>query len=137
MSDDLKKYFAVPSGEATLAFIKMTRGGVVFGDDVAIKIGEALCKAHYGKEELAHQKPLLVFDKEAYWRVEGSWNRDGKVEGDGAFFVSIEKYDGRVTDIGKWHPYRAHPSVVPLIKQHIAKKKREEEEKKKGDDDKK
>jgi len=138
VSDDLTKYFAVASGEATLVFTKMIHGGVVFTEDIAIKIGEVLCEGHYGKEELARQRPLLAFDKETHWRVEGSWNRDGKIEGDGAFFISIEKYDGRVTDIGKWHPYRAHPSVVPLIKEHIAKKKgEEEEEKEKSDGDEK
>jgi hypothetical protein len=55
--------------------------------------------------------------------VEGNLNHDGKIEGPGVFFVSIEKYDGRITAFGRLLPYRAHPSVVPLIKEHLARKK--------------
>src|SRR5215472_17880843 len=123
MSDDSSKHFAVASGDTMLFMTKMTRGGVVFGSDVAQKIAELLCEAHYGAQELARQKPLSVADKETYWRVEGSWNRDGKSEGPGAFFVSIDKYDGRVTDFGQWYQYGAHHSVVPMIKEHLKSKK--------------
>jgi len=128
MSDDSSKHFAVASGETMLFMTKMTRGGVVFSSGVAQKIAELLCEAHYGAQELARQKPFSVTDKETYWRVEGSWNRDGKSEGLGAFFVSIDKYDGRVSDFGQLYPYRAHPSVVPIIKQHLKSKKSGQDE---------
>jgi hypothetical protein len=114
MSDDSSKPFAVASGETMLFMTKMTRGGVVFSSRIAQNIAVL---------ELARQKPLSVTDNETYWRVEGSWNQDGKSEGLGAFFVSIEKYDGRVTDFGQLYPYRAHPSVVPTIKGHLKAKK--------------
>src|SRR5579883_1058047 len=123
MSEDSSNPFAVASGDVMLFMTKMTRGGIVFSSDLAQKVAELLCEAHYGPQELARQKPLSVTDKETYWRVEGSWNRDGKVEGPGAFFVSIDKYDGRATDFGQSLPYRAHPSVVPTIKQHLKSKK--------------
>ena len=127
MSDDSSKHFAVPSGETMLFMTKMTRGGVVFSSDIARKIAELLCEAHYGGEELERQKPLSVTDNETHWRVEGSWNRDGKSKGPGAFFVSIDKYDGRVTDFGQLYPYRAHPSVVPIIKQHLKSKESDQD----------
>jgi hypothetical protein len=75
------------------------RGSLIFSEDLAIKLGEAFCQAHYG--DLQRQAPLTAADKETYWRVEGNWNRDGKLNGTGPFFVSIEKYDGRVTEIGE------------------------------------
>lgn len=81
------------------------------------KIGELLCEALYG--DLARQKPLLVIDKGSYWRVEGSWNRDGVMEGLAEFFLSIDKSDGRVTDIGEFMRYVPHASVVPIIDEHL------------------
>ncbi|HLI12511.1 MAG TPA: NTF2 fold immunity protein [Alphaproteobacteria bacterium] len=100
-------------------------GDIVFDADLAVKIGEVLCEAHYGEKEIARQRPLLAIDKGGYWRVEGSFNRDRKIDGPAAFFLSIEKEDGRVSDIGKWLAYHPHPSVVPLIREHYRKKKAE------------
>jgi hypothetical protein len=85
------------------------------------KIGELLCAALYG--DLARQKPLSVIDKGSYWRVEGSWNRDGMLEGLAEFFLSIDKSDGRVTDIGEFMRYVPHPSVVPIIDEHLARRR--------------
>ena len=127
MSDDSNKHFAVPSGETMLFMTKMIRGGIVFSSDLAQKLAEVLCEAHYGERQLSRQKPFSITDKDTYWRVEGSWNRDGKSEGPGAFFVSIDKYDGRVTDFGQLYPYRAHPSVIPIIKQHLKSKKSDQD----------
>lgn len=127
MSDDSSKSFAVAPGETMLFMTKMIRGGIVFSRDLAQKLAEVLCEAHYGERQLARQKPLSVTDKDTYWRVEGNWNRDGKLDGPGAFFVSIDKYDGRVTDFGQLYPYRAHPSVVPIIKQHLKTKESDQD----------
>jgi len=110
MSDDPKSPSADPSGRGMLFLTNIARGGVVFDSDIAQRIGELLCETHYGNKELARQKPFSVMDKDTYWRVEGNWNRDGEIEGTGAFFVSIEKYDGRVTDFGVLF----HPAAVPL-----------------------
>lgn len=74
MFEDSEKPFSVTPGE-TMLFLHQMRGGVIFDADVAVKIGELLCKAHYGKGELERQKPLSAVDKSTYWRVEGSWNR--------------------------------------------------------------
>ncbi len=75
------------------------RGGLIFSPDLARKIGEAYCEAYFG--DLSRQSPLSVVDKEAYWRVEGNWNRDGKLDGPGFFYISIEKDDGRISAIGE------------------------------------
>lgn len=82
-----------------LLLIDMARGGVVFSGDVAIKIGELLCEAHYG--DFSRQSPLVVQDKQTCWRVEGSWNRDGSAQGPGPFYMSIQKYDAQVIDFGE------------------------------------
>ena len=119
MSEDAKGPFAVASGKLMLFMTNAIRGGVVFDRDLALRIAELLCEAHYGREELDRQKPLSLIDKDNYWRVEGSLNRDGKVEGPGEFVVSIEKYDGRVTDFGLCYRYHAHPSVVPMLQKHL------------------
>jgi hypothetical protein len=87
------------SQSGMLLLIDMARGGVVFCGDLAIKIGELLCEAHYG--DLSRQVPLDVHDKQTCWRVEGGWNRDGNVHGSGPFHMSIQKYDARVTDFGQ------------------------------------
>ena len=110
-----------------LFMTKMTRGGIIFSSNLALNLAELLCEAHYGTEELARQKPLSVTDKDTYWRVEGSFNRDGELEGPGTFFVSIQKYDGRVVDFGQVLQYRADPSAVPAIKQRLKRHTRNEE----------
>jgi hypothetical protein len=119
MADDPDSPFAVASGELMLFMTQIARGGVVFSSDLAAKLAELLCQAHFGDEELIRQQPLSVSDRDSYWRVEGSFNRDGKVEGPGVFFVSVSKRDGRVTDFGRLYPYHAHPSVVPMIRQRL------------------
>lgn len=116
--------FATASGEGMLLMTKITRGGIVFNSELALQLAEVLCEAHYGETELERQKPFSVTDKGTYWRVEGSLNRDGKIDGPAEFFVSIDKYDGRVTDFGRSLRYHPHPSVVPLIEQHLERTKK-------------
>ncbi|HUK06894.1 MAG TPA: NTF2 fold immunity protein [Stellaceae bacterium] len=108
-----------PSDEGLLFFTKAIHGGLVFSSDLAEKIAELLFEAHYGKEELARQRPLLVRDKDTYWRIEGSWNREGKINGRAELFVSIDKYNGRVTNFGGYARLQPHPSVVPILQQHF------------------
>jgi hypothetical protein len=120
MSDDSKNPSTVAPGRGMLFLTNIARGGVVFSSDLAQRIAELLCEAHYGNKELARQRPFSVTDKDTYWRVEGNWNRDGEIEGTGTFFVSIEKYDARVTDFG----ILFHPAVVPLLKEHLRRMKK-------------
>ncbi|HEY3919459.1 MAG TPA: NTF2 fold immunity protein [Stellaceae bacterium] len=85
---------------ATILFLMQMQGGLVNTAELAVGIAALLCEAHYGKETLERQKRLVAADKGSYWCVEGSLHRDGKVQGRGHFFASIEKYDARVTDVG-------------------------------------
>lgn len=80
---------------------------------LAVKLGEVLCEALY--RDLAQQRPLVATDEEYYWRVEGCRNRDGAINGIAEFFLSIEKFDGRVTDIGEYLRCPQHPSVAAMI----------------------
>jgi hypothetical protein len=122
-TDDSDSSFPVASRPAGLIMTQATRGGVVFSSELAIKLAEMLCEAHYGADDLARQRPLSAVDKDTHWRVEGSWNRNREIDGPGAFFVSIEKYDGRVIDFGEWFCYQPHPSVIPVIQEHLKRKR--------------
>lgn len=115
----------VNSPSRIVEMIARTRGGIIYDSELARRLGELLLEAHYGKAELARQQPLLVEDKGDAWRVEGSWNRDQKSEGAGAFYLSIGKVDGRVLDIGVWAIIHPHPSVRPLIEAHLRRKQEE------------
>ncbi len=99
---------------------KIDQPEIVFGSELAVKIGELLCDALYG--DLSRQRPLSATDKEGCWRVEGNWNRNGLTEGLAEFFLSIEKSNGRVTDIGEAMRVTPHPSVAALFSEHIAQK---------------
>ncbi len=99
----------------TVMLIQMTRGGVIFNAELARKIGENLLESHYGDGELNRQRPLIVTDKGDHWRVEGSWNHDQKIPGAGAFFLSIQKSDGRVIDLGRWLIPPPPPTAPPPI----------------------
>lgn len=123
MSDDPKPLFPVASGKTMLLMVEGARGGVVFDAALAAKIGELLCEAHFGKVELERQKPFTAVDKGTYWQVDGSRNRDRKRDGPGAFFLSIEKYDGRITDFGHWWNHHLHPSVARLVKARMREMK--------------
>jgi hypothetical protein len=103
--------------------VSIARGGIIYDAEVARKIGEVLLEAHYGKNELERQRPLIIEDKGAYWRVEGSWNRDQKLEGQGSFFLSVAKYDGRVLDIGMWGIVHPDPSVKALLDSYLHQQK--------------
>lgn len=107
-----------------LDLLKMTRGGVVHDAAIAQRLGELLLEAHYGKEELARQRPLIITDKGDYWQVDGSWNRDRKIEGKGAFFMCVQKYDGRVMDFGIWGVIHPDPSAKAIIEAQMRDKKR-------------
>jgi len=98
-SDDQFEDDRSSSDACMLLLNSLGRGGLIFSADLAAKIGEVLCEAHYG--DLSRQMPLSVTDKETYWRVEGDWNRDGNLDGPGPFYISIEKDDGRIAEIGE------------------------------------
>lgn len=107
------------SGGIMLLMIQMARGGVVFDAEVAVRLAELLCEVHYGKSEVERQKPFVATDKGELWRVEGSWNRDHGENGPGMFFLSVNKLDCRLTDFGMEWALQPHPSVVPIIEEHL------------------
>lgn len=110
--------------ERMVTFVNMIRGGVVFDAGLAIKFAEVLCAAHYGEEEVARQRPFTAEDKGTFWRVEGSCNRDGKEDPLSSFFyLSIDKYDGRVTDIGQWATLKPDPRAMEILKASLPNKK--------------
>lgn len=106
-----------------MILLQEMNGGIVFSAELAVKIAEALCEAHHGKLELERQRPFVATDKGDTWRIEGSFNRDRKIEGRGAFFASIQKRDGRLTDLGTVAVIHQVPAIRSPIEQHIEGKK--------------
>ena len=118
----------LPQDTSTALFLySKASGGIVPSSDAACCVAEALIDVHFGKAEVEAQRPLVATDKGDYWRVEGSRNRDRKVEGAGWFFMSIKKFDGRLTDFGRYGIFHPHPSVVPLIDEALRRKQEKEE----------
>ena len=102
-----------------LLLTKFARGGIIYDAEIARKFGEIVLEAQYSRDELLRQQPLIVEDKGAYWRIEGSWNRDRKIEGMGEFFLSVAKYDARVLDVGVWGVFQTPPEIEARIKDHM------------------
>ena len=126
--DKIPPIYNVPRqpGSSTMVwFANLTHGGIIQSAEVACRVGEVLLEAHYGKDELEHQRPLVATDKGDYWQVDGSRNRDGKREGEGPFFMSIKKYDGAVTDFGLYHHYHPHPAAMQILQAAARKEKKE------------
>lgn len=99
MSDD---QIQTPSGIMFLH--KINRGGVICDAELACAVGALLLQRHYGSDELARQEPLTAADEGNCWSVEGAHNRDYGLEEDGPFFMTIAKFDGRISDFGQWGP---------------------------------
>lgn len=96
---ETKGFDSETTAQCTLLLTNLGRDGLIVSGDLAVRFGEAFCQAHYG--DLQRQMPLAAADKKNCWRVEGSWNRDQQANDAGSFFISIDKYDGRVTEIGE------------------------------------
>src|ERR1700677_1726103 len=97
----------------------LSQSDVVSDAKLALQVGEILCEALY--RDLTQQNPVSAVDKGSYWRAEGSRNRDGAINGVAEFFLSIEKSNGRVTDIGEYLRCPPHPSIIPMINEHFAR----------------
>lgn len=66
---------------------------------VAEKFGSAVLANAAGESELRRQLPLMVEDKEEFWRVRGSGNAARAIEGPGPFLLEVQKRDARVLDL--------------------------------------
>ena len=106
---------------------QMSRGGILYSAELARHLGELLLEAHYGQDELERQLPLTVEDKGDTWSLGGSWNRDRKLEGNGAFFMSVQKHDARVLDFGCWAICHPPPEVQAIINAELQRRKDEGE----------
>jgi hypothetical protein len=85
---------------------ELMRGGVLGSADVAQRFAELVLEYTQDAEMLEQQKPLVVEDCGETWFVLGSWNRDGKQPGFGAFRMTVKKRDAQVLDLGL-------PAVLP------------------------
>lgn len=97
MHDALK----APENPVALILTKAAHGGVIGNADLARRMAELLVADHYGAASLDRQRPLRVYDRGDSWRVEGRADPDRDRTGEGAFFLSLRKFDARVVDIGR------------------------------------
>lgn len=88
-----------PENPVALILTKAAHGGVIGNADLARRMAELLVADHYGATSLDRQRPLRVHDCGDSWRVEGS-AKPGR-DGEGAFFLSLRKFDAQVVDIGR------------------------------------
>src|SRR5260370_41762949 len=64
----------------------------------------------------------MTIDNGDHWNIEGSWNRDRKIEGKGPFFMSVQKHDGRVTDFGLWGVIHQEASAKAAIERELRRR---------------
>jgi hypothetical protein len=121
-----------PAGHASLLLAGAVHGGVIVDAEHARSLAELLLHRHWGKAELERQRPLIVEDKGDCWRVEGSWNRERKIDPaeplgvvKGPFYVTFWKYDGRVIDFGVPGLYEPDPKAVKLIEEDLRRQRDE------------
>jgi hypothetical protein len=87
--------------ESFVLLTKAYHGGVVISADTAVGVATAILRGHYGKAEVARQKPLRATDEGASWLVGGSYrDPDLEPEGGGSWYIRIMKDDGRVVALG-------------------------------------
>ncbi|MDH3472782.1 MAG: YbbC/YhhH family protein [Rhodospirillales bacterium] len=89
VADDQDSYF--------LLFQEM-QGGVVNNPKIAIDIAELVIANVYGDNEVRLQKPFEALDESDRWRIEGSYNRDRRIEGHGPIKIWIRKRDAKIID---------------------------------------
>jgi hypothetical protein len=99
------------------------QGGVVNNPKIAIDIAELVIANVYGDNEVKLQRPFEVFDESDRWRIEGSYNRDKKIEGPGPIKVWIRKRDAKIIDVINPFIMKVPPEVKKIIKQNLNKKK--------------
>src|SRR5258708_1097356 len=96
--------------------------GIIFDSGLAQRLAELLLAAHYGNTEVERQRPLMTIDNGDHWHIEGSWNRDRKIEGKGPFFMSVQKHDGRVTDFGLWGVIHPEPRAKAAVERELRRR---------------
>jgi hypothetical protein len=119
-----------PGSSSMVWFTNITHGGMIPNAELACQLGALLLAAHYGKDELELQRPLTATDKGDCWQVDGSRSRGSAAQGRGPFHLTIRKYDGRITEINVDYEIQPHPSVQPIIDEHLRQKKSEQDKEK-------
>jgi hypothetical protein len=95
--------------------LSMLKGGIVNDADTALKLAELVIASAYGAEEVEQQRPLTATDQADRWLIEGSLNKDRKVEGRGAVKVLIRKSDCRVLDLAVPIVMFPHPDAKKYL----------------------
>lgn len=103
-----------------LDFRAMTHGCLIPDAEMARRLGETYVELLYGTEELERQRPFVTSDQADCWRVEGSWNRDKKLDGEAWFYATIWKYDGRLVDFGMRLNVVYSPEEKELIRKALS-----------------
>ena len=114
VADDQDSYF--------LIFQEM-QGGVVNNTEIAIGIAELVIENVYGEDEVKRQRPFEAFDETDRWRIEGSYNRDRKIEGHGPIEIWIRKRDAKIIDLVSHAIMEVPEEVREIIREELDRKK--------------
>lgn len=100
--------------------ISWLKGGIIGTPEMALKFAELVLEHTQSRATLERQRPLKVEDHGDTWRIEGSWNTDGREAFGGPWRIVVKKHDAQILDIGA-------PAVVSLpseVKQCVEEAKR-------------
>jgi len=110
-----------PSEHGTMWLLKILKGGIVTNPEMALKIAELVIANVYSADDLEQQRPLTVSDQSDRWLVEGSYNKDRKIEGWGAAKVVIKKSDGQILEVYIPMVMLPHPDVHKYLRSDKSK----------------
>ena len=96
--------------------------GLLYKEEQVEQLCVLLFDVHY-PGEVERQRPFLIADKGDHWQVDGSWNRDKRLEMAGPVFMSVRKSDARVTDFGMWGIIHPAPAAMRLIEKEEQRQK--------------
>ena len=105
-----------PSESGTMWLLKVLKGGIVNKPEMALNIAELVITNVYSVADLEQQTPLTVSDESDRWVIEGSYNKDRKIEGWGAAKVVIKKSDGQILEVYIPMVMFPHPDVKKYLK---------------------
>ncbi len=105
-----------------LYYQEILRGGVINNQQVAVKMAELVVESLYSNDEAERQKPFQARDLGDRWLVEGSHNKDKKIEGHGPVKMWIRKRDAKVIDFFLPEIMKISPEARDVLKDVLKKK---------------
>ncbi len=103
--------------DASIVLHEALRGGLVTTPELAVKLAELLLVSAYDEQRLEQQKPLIATDQGDRWLIEGSYNKDGKIEGIGPAKIIMLKRNAQVLYLAIPRVMHLSPEMKEYVKQ--------------------